>query len=80
MQAASGYHQYWPFGRGIFVNPKKQFIVWVNEGDHIRIISMQDGGDVIEVFTRLGRAIKAMEEGIRKATGQKGPVFMVRSV
>ena len=50
----------------------------MNEGDHIRIISMQDGGDVIEVFTRLGRAIKALEEGIRKVTGETGNVFMVR--
>jgi creatine kinase len=76
MQAASGYHQFWPWGRGIFVNSTKTFLVWVNEGDHIRIISMQEGGDVSEVFTRLGRAIKAMEEGIRKATGQSDKVFM----
>ena len=76
MQAASGYHQFWPHGRGIFVNPTKTFLVWINEGDHIRIISMQEGGDVAEVFTRLGRAIKALEDGIRTVTAQEGKVFM----
>jgi hypothetical protein len=45
MQAASGYHEHWPHGRGVFHNPDKTFVNWVNEGDHLRIISMQDGGD-----------------------------------
>ena len=44
-QAASGYHEHWPHGRGVFHNPSKTFVNWVNEGDHLRIISMQDGGD-----------------------------------
>ena len=36
-----------PFaGRGIFHNAEKTFLVWVNEEDQLRIISMQKGGDV----------------------------------
>ena len=31
----------WPDARGIFYNEAKSFIIWVNEEDHIRIISMQ---------------------------------------
>jgi len=30
----------WPEGRGIFHNEKKTFLVWVNEEDQLRIISM----------------------------------------
>jgi len=41
MQAASGYHSYWPKGRGIFHNNDKTFLLWINEGDHCRIISME---------------------------------------
>jgi len=41
MQASSGYHQDWPHGRGIFVAKDKKFLLWINEGDHIRIISME---------------------------------------
>lgn len=40
MQAGSGYHLHWPIGRGIFVSKDKKFLMWINEGDHLRIISM----------------------------------------
>lgn len=68
-QVASGYHAHWPAGRGIFHNKDKTFLLWLNEGDHIRIISMQQGGDVKAVFDRLCRGAKAIEEGIKKITG-----------
>lgn len=47
--------RYWPAGRGIFHNDQKTFLVWCNEEDHLRIISMQNGGNVGQV---LGRLIK----------------------
>lgn len=77
MQAASGYHEHWPHGRGVFHNPDKTFVNWVNEGDHIRIISMQMGGDVEAVFSRLSKGAKAIEDGVRKETGCKGEAFMM---
>lgn len=45
--------RYWPVGRGIFHNKNKTFLVWVNEEDHLRIISMQNGGNVGQVLERL---------------------------
>jgi hypothetical protein len=77
MQAASGYHEHWPQGRGVFHNPDKTFVNWVNEGDHVRIISMQNGGDVKAVFSRLSAGAKAIEDGVRAATGIEGEVFMM---
>merc|ERR1712121_76579 len=50
---ASGMERDWPEGRGIFHNKDKTFLVWVNEEDQLRIISMQSGGDVKGVFARL---------------------------
>ena len=52
----------WPSGRGIFHNDEKTFLVWVNEEDQLRIISMQQGGDIKEVFKRLTLAISKLEE------------------
>ncbi len=75
MQAASGYHVQWPHGRGIFHSHSKEFLCWINEGDHIRIISMEKGGDVKRVFERLSRGIKAIEDGVRKVTGE-ADIFM----
>merc|ERR1712066_546507 len=56
----AGMERDWPEGRGIFHNKDKTFLVWVNEEDQLRIISMQKGGDVKGVFERLARAIKAV--------------------
>lgn len=61
MQADSGYHRWWPHGRGIYLNHKKTFAVWLNEGDHIRVISIQQGGDVSSVFTTLVKGVNTIE-------------------
>ena len=58
---AAGLNRNWPAGRGIYHNKEKTFLVWVNEEDQLRIISMQQGGDIKEVFTRLVNAIKSIE-------------------
>jgi len=78
MQASSGYHEHWPKGRGIFVRDDKKFLNWLNEGDHIRIISMEYGSDVKAVFGRLGQGACLVEDGIRKIAGKDDtePVFM----
>ena len=52
----------WPSGRGIFHNNDKTFLVWVNEEDQLRIISMQPGADIGQVFERLSRAAAAIEK------------------
>ena len=51
----AGMERDWPEGRGIFHNAAKTFLVWVNEEDQLRIISMEMGGDVRGVFSRLAR-------------------------
>jgi len=58
---AAGLNRNWPEGRGIYHNNDKTFLVWVNEEDQLRIISMQQGGDIKEVFTRLVNAIKSIQ-------------------
>lgn len=52
----------WPEARGIFHNDSKTFLVWVNEEDQLRIISMQPGSDIREVFERLSRAVAGIEK------------------
>ncbi len=61
---AAGLNRNWPSGRGIYHNEEKTFLVWVNEEDQLRIISMQSGGDIKEVFTRLTKAISKIEEKV----------------
>jgi len=70
-----GMERDWPEGRGIFHNKDKTFLVWVNEEDQLRIISMQKGGNVNEVFERLVRGINAVEAVVKEVTGGKGFMF-----
>jgi len=57
----------WPDARGIWHNDKKNFLVWVNEEDHLRIISMQKGGNINEVFHRWCKGIAEVEKHIKAA-------------
>jgi creatine kinase/arginine kinase len=59
--AACNLNRDWPSGRGIFHNDAKTFLVWVNEEDQLRIISMQQGAGIKEVFERLSRAATHIE-------------------
>ncbi len=61
---AAGLNREWPSGRGIFHNAAKSFLVWVNEEDQLRIISMQQGGDIKTVFERLVNAITTLEKSL----------------
>uniref|UniRef100_A0A182N466 arginine kinase n=1 Tax=Anopheles dirus TaxID=7168 RepID=A0A182N466_9DIPT len=45
-------NRFFPAGRAIFLNEAKTFLVWVNEEDHLRVISMQDGADIAQVYQR----------------------------
>jgi len=67
----AGMERDWPEGRGIFHNTDKTFLVWVNEEDQLRIISMQQGSNVKEVFDRLGRGIEAVEKSIHDTCQKK---------
>ena len=62
----------WPDARGIFHNNEKTFLVWVNEEDQMRVISMQDGGNVAEVFERWAKGVLEVEKSVRS----KGKDFM----
>merc|ERR1711982_139083 len=51
----------WPHARGIYHNEAKTALVWVNEEDHLRIISMQKGKDIKAVFNRFADLVKAVQ-------------------
>ncbi|NXP75354.1 KCRM kinase, partial [Ramphastos sulfuratus] len=64
---ASGMARDWPDARGIWHNDNKTFLVWVNEEDHLRVISMEKGGNMKEVFRRFCVGLKKIEEIFKKA-------------
>mmetsp|Transcript_57110 Transcript_57110/g.48221 ORF Transcript_57110/g.48221 Transcript_57110/m.48221 type:complete len:129 (+) Transcript_57110:2398-2784(+) len=58
---ASGSIRDWPANRGVFSADSGQFFVWVNEEDHMRMISSQKGGDMKSVLTNLDLGCKQLE-------------------
>lgn len=56
--AAAGAGRDWPENRGIFCADNSKFFVWVNEEDHMRIISMDKGGDIKDIFDRWSRGVE----------------------
>nr|CAI5823273.1 unnamed protein product [Callosobruchus analis] len=56
--------RYWPSGRGIFHNEAKTFLVWVNEEDHLRIISLQQGGHLGQVYKRFVNAVEEIQKKV----------------
>ena len=65
-----GLERDWPEARGIFHNDAKTFLVWVNEEDQLRIISMQSGSNILEVFKRLSVAAGKIEEKAKFANDE----------
>ncbi|XP_037077093.1 LOW QUALITY PROTEIN: uncharacterized protein LOC119098276 [Pollicipes pollicipes] len=64
LQAANA-SRHWPKGRGIFHNEAKTFLVWINEEDHLRVISMEQGGNVTSVYARLVTALVNLGKQLR---------------
>nr|AHW80375.1 creatine kinase [Cerebratulus lacteus] len=62
----------WPDARGIWHNKDKNFLVWVNEEDHIRVISMEKGGNLKTVFKRFCDGLSKVETCMK----QKGAEYM----
>ena len=47
------FSEFWPEGRGIFFNKAKTFLVWINEEDQLKIMSMEKNGNIKAIFGRL---------------------------
>uniref|UniRef100_A0A8C2RYJ7 Creatine kinase S-type, mitochondrial n=1 Tax=Capra hircus TaxID=9925 RepID=A0A8C2RYJ7_CAPHI len=47
-------------------NHDKTFLIWINEEDHTRVISMERGGNMKRVFERFCRGLKEVERLIQE--------------
>ncbi len=61
-QDAAGINSDFPKCRGVFHTTDKHFRVWVNEEDHMRIISQDASSDLSGVFNLLCKALVALEQ------------------
>jgi creatine kinase/arginine kinase len=50
---AAGIADDWAAGRGFYISKDENIIIWINEEDHLRIISLQNNADINAVFANL---------------------------
>jgi len=65
---SSGCGRHWPDARGIFHNDAENLFVWVNEEDHMRIVSMETGANISAIMNRFADACNGVAE-VLKANG-----------
>ena len=65
MLQAAGCLRDWPDARGFYMNSHHNLLVWINEQDHMKIVSIAKGGDVPSAFGRLSIAVSDIELGMR---------------
>merc|ERR1739848_879336 len=72
----SGCARDWPDGRGIWHNDNKNFLVWLNEEDHIRVISMDNErlGYLCTCPTNMGTVVRCSVH-VRIPNLEKHPRF-----
>ena len=70
-QDTAGINRDFPDSRGIFSSRDKKFMIWVNEEDHLRIISMESSADISGVFNRLCRGLGHLSTRLEFAFDKK---------
>ncbi|XP_076629866.1 arginine kinase [Colletes latitarsis] len=68
---AANSNRFWPAGRGIYFNEAKTFLVWCNEEDHMRLISMEKGGNLSSVYARLVKAVTEVGKKLKFSRHQR---------
>lgn len=66
-QDAAGINRDWPASRGCFMSHDTRFRVWINEEDHLRVISMDNHGDMATTFNRLVTGLELLEKKLNFA-------------
>ncbi len=59
---SAGISNDWPDGRGMYVSGREDFLVWVGEEDHLRIMAMMSGGDLGALFRRLHSGLEKLSQ------------------
>jgi creatine kinase len=69
---AAGLGRDWPDGRAIYANVPNvdaatpDFMIWINEEDHLRIMCLRNGGDIQGVFTTVMTGVRELERELRR--------------
>lgn len=66
-QDSAGCNTDFPKCRGVYHSNDKKLNIWVNEEDHLRIISMEKSADLKKIFARLCKLVDALSDQLEFA-------------
>jgi creatine kinase len=66
LRLCTGAGRHWPEGRGVFVNSSQSFAAWVNEQEHLRLVAMENGDQLLKAFKELLRAMDILAAAISR--------------
>jgi arginine kinase len=49
----------------------RKLVVWLNEEDHVRVISIEKGANIKSLYTRLVKGIETIEKNVEFAKHEK---------
>lgn len=63
-ELAAGLGLHWPHGRGLFVSDSRLVAAWVNQAEHLRLVTLDDTGDIHACFMSLCEVLKELEKSL----------------
>eukprot|EP00928_Gymnodinium_smaydae_P037234 TRINITY_DN25880_c0_g3_i1.p1 TRINITY_DN25880_c0_g3~~TRINITY_DN25880_c0_g3_i1.p1 ORF type:complete len:1226 (+),score=150.55 TRINITY_DN25880_c0_g3_i1:312-3680(+) len=66
----SGVGRHWPDGRGVFVSESKRFFAWINEEEHLRVVSVRTQDAIQEAFIEVAECLAHVESSLRSGGGE----------
>eukprot|EP00928_Gymnodinium_smaydae_P002008 TRINITY_DN1070_c0_g2_i2.p1 TRINITY_DN1070_c0_g2~~TRINITY_DN1070_c0_g2_i2.p1 ORF type:complete len:848 (-),score=213.91 TRINITY_DN1070_c0_g2_i2:141-2480(-) len=63
---ASGVGRHWPEARGVYAADSRRLAVFINEDDHVCLMSNDNTGDFSTAYMRAWEAISCMESGLQE--------------
>ncbi len=70
-QDSAGINSDFPQCRGVFQSMDGQFMVWINEEDHLRVISFKETADIAKVYNRAVTGIESLNNHLEFAWNEK---------
>ena len=61
----------WPAGRGAYISEAKNFMVWINEEDHMRIIYLAEGADFNTIYEKWSNGLNLLAKYLKFAEDPK---------
>jgi len=63
---ASGVGRHWPESRGVLVSASRELAAWINEEDHLVMMSIRQNGDLRSAFEKLVTSLQCVENRLQQ--------------